>query len=175
MEVILIAAQSVDGFITRHDEPGSGFASAEDRTYFQEAMEGFDSCIMGSVTYRVARAMILGKLAPGRSRVVMTREPAKYAGDFVPGLLEFTDEAPAALIGRLSREGHRRCALLGGSRVHSLFLEARLVNEIWLTVEPRLFGAGVPLLHSAADIHLKLLSHGKLEGSDTLLIKFALQ
>jgi dihydrofolate reductase len=175
MKVILISAQSTDGFITRHDEPGSDFASAADREYFGKTLAGFDSSIMGSATYLVARSRILSLLSAGRRRIVLTRDPGKFSGDAAPGMLEFTGEEPGALVRRLAAEGHSRCALLGGARVHSLFFGAGLVDELWLTVEPRLFGAGVPFLRSAADIHLKLLSHERLGGSDTLLLKFGMR
>jgi dihydrofolate reductase len=173
MKVILISAQSADGFITRHEEPGSGFTSAADREYFGRALAGFDSSIMGSATYLAARDTILANLSPGRRRIVLTRNPEKYESDAAPGILEFTRDEPKALVGRLKAEGHRSCALLGGARIHSLFFAAGLVDEIWLTMEPRLFGAGTPFLRSATDIRLRLLSHERMGGSDTLLLKFA--
>jgi dihydrofolate reductase len=37
MRLTLIAAQSLDGFITRHDTPGSDFVSDADRAFFREA------------------------------------------------------------------------------------------------------------------------------------------
>jgi riboflavin biosynthesis pyrimidine reductase len=175
MQVILISAQSADGFITRHDQPGSGFASAADRAYFQKALAVFDSSIMGSATFRVSRTMILGSLTRERKRFVLTREPEKYTGDAAQGMLEFTSEAPRNLVERMKGEGHRRCALLGGARTHSLFLEAGLVSELWLTVEPRLFGAGVPFLRAPIDVSMRLFSHERLDGSDTLLLRYALR
>jgi dihydrofolate reductase len=175
MKVTLIAAQSADGFITRHGQPGSGFASPEDQRYFRAALAEFDVSIMGSVTYLVDRTSTLGHLTAGRRRLVMTRDPSRFSGDAVPGRLEFTSEAAAALVNRLRAEGHRRCVLLGGSRVHSLFLDANLVDELWLTLEPRLFGGGVPLLASPLDFQMRLLGHERLEGSDTLLLKYSRQ
>jgi dihydrofolate reductase len=175
MQIVLIAAQSADGFITRHDDPGTDFTSAADRVYFQKVLTAFDTSVMGSVTYRVARSAILRRLTPDRRRMVMTRDPAQFAAEAAPGRLEFTDETPEALAGRLRTEGHRRCALLGGGRIHSLFIAAGLVDEFWLTIEPRLFGSGVPLLRAPADLRLRLLSHERLDGSDTLLLKYARQ
>jgi dihydrofolate reductase len=173
MHIILVAAQSADGFITRHEEPGSGFASRADQAHFQRAMGTFDSSIMGSVTYVAARTMILGRLSASRRRLVLTREPAKFSADSSPGRLEFTSEAPVALVRRLQAEGHRRCAILGGAQIHGLFLKADLVDELWLTVEPRLFGGGVPFLRTSMDFRMRLLGHERLEGGDTLLLKYS--
>jgi dihydrofolate reductase len=172
MRVTLIAAQSLDGFITRHDLPGSDFASAEDQAHLRAALARFDCSIMGATTYRIARESIRPHLAtPGRLRTVLTRTPAFYAADAAPGALEFSSHAPARLLAELSRRGHTRCALLGGSQIHSLFLQAGLVNELWLTIEPVLFGRGTPLLAEKADCRLRLLACDALS-PDTRLMKY---
>jgi riboflavin biosynthesis pyrimidine reductase len=104
-------------------------------------------------------------------RIVMTRSPESYSAEAVPGMLEFTRATPSGLVEQLSARGFSRCALLGGSHIHSLFLAAGLVDEIWLTIEPLLFGAGTPLLSHPADIKLDLCSLEKL-GASTLLAKY---
>jgi dihydrofolate reductase len=171
MRLTLIAAQSLDGFITKHDMPGSEFASAADRDYFREARRGFDCSILGAETYRSSRAQFQSRNASAKLVSVLTRNPAAFASEAVGGSLEFTAETPEALSARLHARGHRECALLGGSQIHSLFLNAGLVDELWLTLEPLLFGKGTPLLATPADIRLRLLSRDNLS-TDTLLLKY---
>jgi len=171
MRIVLIAAQSLDGFITKHAQPGTAFTSAEDKAYFRAALATFDVCIFGGETYRVSRDFIRTQW-PGRPiRMVMTRAPGRYAAEAIPGTLEFTDTAPAALVDQLRVRGCQRCGLLGGSHIHSLFLEAGLVDEIWLTVEPVLFGGGTPLLAQPADVRLELQTSEQL-GAHTVLLKY---
>ena len=55
--------------------------------------------------------------------------------------------------------------------MHSLFFEAGLVDEVWLTVEPVLFGGGTPLLARRADLRLELQTTEKL-GAQALLLKY---
>ncbi|GAB1489455.1 hypothetical protein MASR2M8_19080 [Opitutaceae bacterium] len=174
MQIVLIAAQSLDGFITRHDEPGAKFTSAEDKAWFGRTLQEFDASILGGVTYRAERALFLNNRKPGRQRVVMTRQPEAHAADAMPGMLEFTADAPAALVGRLRDDGHRRCALLGGAQIHRQFLEAGLVDELWVTLEPRLFGSGTPLVGGKVDIALHLLGTEAL-GGDTQLVRYAVR
>lgn len=171
MDMVLIAAQSLDGFITRHSEPGTAFTSPEDKAYFRRILAGFDACLFGGETYRVSRDFIRERLPGPSLRVVLTRTPERYAAETIQGKLEFTDAAPSALAADLRTRGFKRCAVLGGSHVHSLFLEAGLVGEVWLTVEPVLFGGGTPLLARAANVRLELQTTEQL-GASTLLLHY---
>jgi riboflavin biosynthesis pyrimidine reductase len=172
MRLVLIAAQSLDGFITRHDTPGSAFASAADQIHLRRALTEFDCSVMGAESYRSARELIRERLTIPRLRLVLTRSPEKFAAEAVPGALEFSSFPPAALVTQLRTRGHRACALLGGAQIHSLFLDAGLVDELWLTIEPRLFGGGTPLLAQRSDTGLRLLAQENL-AADTLLLKYA--
>jgi dihydrofolate reductase len=172
MEVTLLAAQSLDGFITRHDEPGTAFASPEDQRHFTAALRTYDASIMGGQTYRVAREAIRAHVTSPRRRVVLTRTPERFADDAVPGRLEFTAEDVGCLVARLRDLGHRRCALLGGAQIHRLFLERGLVDFLELTLEPRLFGTGTPLVGAPVDVRLRLVGCAPLESSDTLLARY---
>jgi len=171
MRTVLIAAQSLDGFIAKHTGPGTAFTSPEDKVHFRAAVADFDVGVLGGETYRVSRGAVRARAAGAQLRVVMTRSPERYAAEAIPGLLEFTAAAPAALAGELRARGFRRCAVLGGGQIHSLFLAAGLVDEIWLTIEPLLFGGGTPLLAQPADVRLELRALEKL-AADTLLAKY---
>jgi dihydrofolate reductase len=171
MDMVLIAAQSLDGFITKHSEPGTAFTSPEDKAYFRRILAGFDACLFGGETYRVSRDFIRERLPGPALRVVLTRSPERYAAEAIAGKLEFTDAAPAALVAGLRARDFKRCAVLGGSHVHSLFFEAGLVDEVWLTVEPVLFGGGTPLLARRAEVGLVLQATEKL-GANTLLLHY---
>ncbi|MEI6861885.1 MAG: dihydrofolate reductase family protein [Verrucomicrobiota bacterium] len=171
MRVTLIAVQSLDGFITRHDEPGAGFASAADQAHFRAALQKFDCGIVGRATYDQMRASGKYTPSPGRRRVVLTRTPEKFAGQAVPGALEFSAASPAEIVARLRAEGCRACALLGGSQVHSYFFAAGMVDELWLTIEARVFGGGTPFLAARADVRLSLLAHEPL-GDEVLLLRY---
>jgi len=171
MRVTLIAAQSLDGFITKHATPGSAFASAADQLHLRKALANFDCSVMGAETYRTARELIRDRMRAPRLRMVLTRTPQNFSADIRPGILEFSSASPAELLSDLAARGHQRCALLGGAQIHSLFLKAGLVNELWLTIEPMLFGSGMPLVAEAVDIRLKRLSTESLT-ADTALMKY---
>lgn len=101
----------------------------------------------------------------------MTRDPSRFTGDSVPTMIEFTREPAAELVNRLSGEGIGRCALLGGGVINGLFLAAGLVDEVWITVEPLLFGEGRPLAVGRLDVALTL-KESSILGGNTLLLKY---
>lgn len=171
MRVVLIAAQSIDGFLAKHDIPGTDFTSTADKAWFPVCLRDFDTCVMGSETWRMARAGILAAPCSGRRRIVMTRDPAKFAGDAQPGRIEFTSEPAIELVTRLAREGAKHCALLGGGVINGLFLAAGVVDELWITVEPLLFGEGRPIAEARLDVALTLAEVVRL-APDTLLLKY---
>lgn len=171
MHVVLIAAQSLDGYITRHEEPGTAFTSPEDKQHFSRALRDFDCRVMGSTTYKSLRESVQKMARAGNSHLILTRKPNGYAAEAIPGALQFTSDTPREVVDSLAREGHKRCALLGGGLMHALFLRAQLVNELWITIEPRLFGSGTHLAQQPLDVGLRLKSHENLS-ADTLLLKY---
>lgn len=173
MEISVIAAQSLDGFIAKHDLPGSGFTSEADKLHFRRVLQTFDAMILGRVSYEASKRSIRSRLSPSSPRFVMTRNPIPWASEAVDGQLEFTSDSPAALIARLRARGCRRCAVLGGSQIHSLFLESDLIDKLVITIEPRLFGQGVPLLHRRTDSRLRLDDIHRLPESDSLLATYS--
>ena len=182
MRVILIAAQSLDGRITFHETAGATFASEADRGFFREALAGFDCSIMGSGTLRVSEKRIRERVADGRLLVIMTSKAGNGDGgggsadgaafEGREGVVEFSSATPGKVLAGLRARGMKRCALLGGGRIYGAFLAAGLVDEVWLTLEPRIFGTGVALAGGVAvDARLKLLSSERLS-TDTLLLKY---
>jgi dihydrofolate reductase len=173
MRVTLIAAQSLDGYITRHDQPGSAFSSPADHTFFRASLRAFDCCAMGRSTYEASREGLRLGTRSWR-RVVLTHTPEKHAAAAVAGELEFTAATPKELVTSLRAEGRKACALLGGGQINGRFFAAGLVDEVWLTLEPRLFGGGTALLTGPTDIRLRLLTHEPLEGG-ALVVKYAVE
>ncbi len=152
MEVVLYAALTLDGRLTRHDEEGTPFVSAADQAFLREELAQCDSSIMGARTYALYRETIRARQPEGRRRLIWTRNPADWHRDTIAGSLEFTATAPTDLIAELHRDGRRRCALLGGTQAYTAFLKEGLVDALWLTYEPRLVGTGLPLLQLPVDL-----------------------
>lgn len=172
MRIVLIVAQSLDGFITRHDEPGVAWVSPADQKWFRGKLSEFDAQVMARTTFETVRGAILPLNQDGPTRVVMTRDPQQFAADAIPGLLTFTAGPAGDIRTKLVSTGHQNCALLGGSVAHDAFLEARLVDEVWVTIEPRIFGTGTPVVRLQQDQHLEIMDLRRLPNSDSVVIRY---
>jgi dihydrofolate reductase len=173
LKTVAIAAQSLDGHITKHAREGTSFASKEDQVYFREVLKTFDCSLMGSKTFEVSRNMILRSLHTDRVRVVWTRTPEKFSKYQQEGRLEFHSGKLKTLFADLEARGKKRCAILGGTSIYTECLKENLVDELWLTLEPLAFGSGKKLFEGEIDAQFELLSTEHLSTS-TLLLKYKL-
>ncbi len=163
MKIFIIAAISADGFIGQDSTQSSlEWRSKADGNFFIERTKQAGIMVMGSTTYKTFR---IRRAPPGRRLIVYTTRPDSIDGENV----ETTSEEPKALVERLKREGANQLAVCGGAQINKLFLDSGLVDEIYLTVEPVLFGDGVPLLSGFVPTHLKLLDNRQIADNTTLL------
>lgn len=136
MRVLLVAVITLDGKIARNAHELSAWSSREDKRLFARLTREAGVVVMGRHTYET-----MSRPLPNRLNVVMThRLPAE-----APEGVEFTAEAPARIVEQLAERGYQTVAVTGGAQVYRAFLEAGVVDELALTIEPLSFGAGVSL------------------------------
>lgn len=171
MKTILAVVISVDGKTTHGDEPGSGWASLEDQKHFHELIAKSAVVVMGSNTYRAVKPFM--KLSSTIRRIVMTHEPEQFVGDVVTDQREFTRESPKELVARLDLEGYQELLLVSGEKLSVAFFAENLVDALWITIEPLLFGSGKGIATELPNaVKLELLSSEKLNERGTLLLKY---
>jgi dihydrofolate reductase len=163
MKVFMIAAISADGFIARRKDELANWTSPEDKRLFVDLTKRAGVMVLGSTTFKT-----IGHPLPGRRTIVYSRSGFTAEG------VEVTSELPADLVTRLESEGCQELAVCGGASIYALFLGAGVVNELYLTVEPVLFGSGVPLIGLATNTRLKLLEERKLN-QDTIIIHYEVE
>jgi dihydrofolate reductase len=162
MNIVLIAAITADGFIGRTSRHAADWTSSEDKKLFVKVTKEAGNMVMGSKTFET-----IGRALPGRRNIVLTSRPQDYTVEGV----EFTNESPSELVERLNRKGLTTLAICGGAHVYHQFMQAGLVNELYLTVEPVLFGSGVKLFSDVLDVSLQLVSSEKLN-DDVILLHY---
>jgi len=169
MKTILIFVSTLDGKITKWGDPKiRSWSSNADQAYFDTIWNSTRVVIMGSGTYKPAPV----KPNPKHLFIVMTRQPFKYRDFKVPGQLEFTNESPEVLLHRF-QDSEKNVLIVGGSHVATSFLRRQLIDELWLTIEPKIFGKGDSLvINEKLDIELKLLSFIRVNDHGTLITKY---
>lgn len=163
MKTILVMAATADGKIARNSSHLVDWTGRRDKQLFVRLTREAGVMVMGSKTYQT-----IGRPLPGRKNVVLTRDPAKFSNE--PDLF-FTDQRPERIIADLEGQGVESVALIGGAEVNSLFLRDRLIDEIYLTIVPKIFGTGLSMFSEAADFSLKLLGSSELD-EDSILIRY---
>jgi riboflavin biosynthesis pyrimidine reductase len=64
----------------------------------------------------------------------------------------------------------------GGAHIATSFLKEQLIDELWLTIEPKIFGIGGNfVIAEKLDINLQLISCEKVNKQGTLITKYAVK
>ncbi len=171
MKNILIFVSTLDGKVTRWGEPHVSFwSSHQDQDYYKKIWNESRLIVMGSSTFN---AEIFSPSARHRI-VVMTSHPDKYKSLEISGQIEFTNETPLELTSRFTTKGHQQMLIVGGPHIATSFLKEQLIDELWLTFEPKIFGIGDNFATGAKlDINLRLIQNEKVNEQGTLITKYA--
>ncbi len=160
MKVFIIAAITADGFIGRDSGHSADWTGKADKKVFVRLTKEAGVMVMGSKTFAT-----IGRALPGRRTIVYTSRPEKLKVEGV----EATNEPPKVLLARLEKEGAQAVAICGGATIYDLFMREGLVDELYLTVVPIVFGSGVTLFASEQTVNLELLNLTALEDGAILL------
>ncbi len=171
MKVILALVISLDGKTTKDLNPPFMWASKEDQIHLSKLINSQKLIVIGKNTYISAKKVI--KLTPNTLRIVLTKNPKQFEKEIVSGQLEFSSEFPIQLVKKLSRK-YKQMLLLGGANITTHFFKQNLIDEILITLEPKIFGKGLGIIDEVnLDINLKLTNIKKLNSQGTLLLKYA--
>jgi dihydrofolate reductase len=131
-------ASSLDGFLARPD--GSVDWLFTDQDYGREAFFAtIGVAVMGRKTYDKARELGQTGFA-GMENFVFSHRPE------VSDKVKFVSGDVTAWLNEIRLREGKDIWLVGGGDLVRQFLEARAVDEIVLTIHPRLLGAGLPAL-----------------------------
>jgi dihydrofolate reductase len=171
MKTILIFVSTLDGKVTKWGESHvSSWSSHQDQDYYKKVLNESRLIVMGSNTFNTDTF----KPSADHQLIVMTGHPGKYKSLEVPGQIEFTNESPAELTTRFRNKSHPQMLVVGGPHVATSFLKEQLIDELWLTLEPKIFGTGGNFVTEVnLDINLHLIHYEKVNEQGTLITKYA--
>ena len=157
MKVFIIAALTADGFIAKN--PGqisTEWTSKEDKQFFVQKTKEAGVVVMGANTYET-----MGRPLKDRLNIVYSRDKT-YEG------VEVTQKNPRELLTDLEKRGYKQVAICGGQTIYTMFMEAGVVDKLYLTVEPVIFGSGMHLFNKDLNIKLQLVESKKLGEQSTI-------
>lgn len=148
MKVTVLMAMTLDGKIGRSPDHFPDWTGTADKKLFVDLSKRAGVVIMGSKTYDT-----IGRPLPERKNIVMTRDVSRTSRW---DNLIFTQASPREILSQLEGEGYSEVILAGGALVNSLFAEAGLIDEIVVTISPKVFGYGISLFTEEVSMDLFL-------------------
>ncbi|MDO8430738.1 MAG: dihydrofolate reductase family protein [Candidatus Taylorbacteria bacterium] len=160
IKVFIIAALSADGFIAKNAEHAALWTSKADKHRFIELTKRAGVVVMGNTTFKT-----LGRPLRERLNIVYSKNQT-FEG------VEMTQKPPLELISDLESRGIKEVAICGGSHIYTMFMKAGVVDTLYLTIEPVLFGKGIGLFNEDLHYLLKLQSSMASESAGSLLLEY---
>ncbi|MDP1845186.1 MAG: dihydrofolate reductase family protein [Candidatus Moranbacteria bacterium] len=162
MKIILMMAMTADGKIAKNSDHFPDWTSKEDKKLFAKTSKEHGVVIMGDKTF-----FTFPKPLPDRLNVVFTlleNPPETENVKWVTG-------EPEKVLEELEKMGYKSAILGGGTYMNSQFLERKLIDEIWLTIEPKIFGDGLGVFGGDFDIDLKMIDVSEIN-ENTAVVKY---
>ncbi len=166
MKITLVMVTSSDGYIASDTHTHSfKWNSKEDKQFFKKISKEIGTVIMGSSTFSVNEQYVL----PERLNVVLTNNPQKFKEQ---DNLIFLSGKPEEIVEELEGRGIEHACLIGGANVNTQFLEANLIDDGYITIEPIQFGSGIKMF--AQEAKYTVVSEERLNEGGTILkyVKF---
>ncbi|MEI8249128.1 MAG: dihydrofolate reductase family protein [Candidatus Taylorbacteria bacterium] len=164
MKTFIISALTLDGCIAKDPTvPSTVWTSKDDKKRFVELTKRARVVIMGQNTWKTLGGRAL------KDRLNIVYSPERLPD--MPSEVEITSLDPVELIKSLEARGYTEAAICGGSMIYTMFMKSGVVDNLYLTIEPTLFGNGIRLFKDSFDYKLKLLNVEKTEGG-TLLVDY---
>ena len=147
---------TVDGKIAKSSDHFTDWTSTEDKKLFIEISKQCGVVIMGKKTFATFPSPLKDRL-----NVVFTSEKNQQE---IAGVKWVSGE-PEQILVELKKMGYTSALLGGGASLNTMFLEKKLINEIILTIEPKIFGVGIDLFNKDFNINLQLLEVKKINNN----------
>ncbi|MBI4170836.1 MAG: dihydrofolate reductase [Candidatus Aenigmarchaeota archaeon] len=151
MKVVLYMAMTANGIIAKEDDDTSFVSKAEWKS-FRAMIRRTGNMVIGRRTYEIMRkADEFAGL--DKVKIVVVTHDISLKGDTTN--IIFTSKQPKEVLRLLKKEGFSKVLIAGGSALNASFMKENLVDEVYLDVEPAVFGKGIRLF-AEADFEAKL-------------------
>jgi len=165
MTCFIIAAVTADGYIGKNATHAAMWTGKADKRRFIALTKQARVVVMGLNTWQT----LGGKPLKDRHHVIYSPTPI----DNLPPEAEVTTKSPRDLLADFASRGFSEVAICGGSMIYTMFMQSGLVDKLYLTIEPILFGDGMRLFKGDLDCKLELVNSAVEEGA--LLLEYTVK
>ena len=160
---IAFVATSLDGRISLSSKSLPDWTSKEDQEFFQKSLARFDAVVVGRNTYQAAAFRLRQRntfVLSSRIKTIQHR-----------GKVTFVNPARVKMAELF--QNYKTVAVLGGGAVYGYMLEQGFLDEIFVTLEPLIFGRGKEMfIGGTRTTRVNLLSVKQLNNLGTLLLRY---
>ena len=151
---------TLDGKIAKTSDHFPDWTSREDKKYFAEISKKSGVVIMGDKTFFTFPSPLKDRL-----NVVFTLEKNQKPVEGV----KWVSGEPEEVIRELENMGYKSAILGGGAYINGAFLKKKLIDEIYVTIEPKIFGEGLSLFSGNFNVNLELIGTEKINDNSIVL------
>lgn len=156
-------ATSIDGFVARINDDTS-WVSDTDWGIFSQMVKDAGCIVMGRRTYEVSADDFPYECD---LNIVMTKSKKHHVKSNEKVL--FTDLEVKDIIAHAESRGFQQLLIIGGGTINAEFLKNNLIDEVFISVHPKILGNGIKLFNQGEfDINLnrigvKVLDEGLVQ------------
>ena len=161
MKITIYIAISANGFIS-NSRNAPDWLSPEYSQGLVKICHKTKAVIMGKTTYNIIAPDYLPLKSEGITVVLTSDTHANPANSTVV----FTSDKANEIVAMLEEKGFKEAVIIGGALTISEFMNAGLVDDVILVVEPVFFGKGLPLFKNVEfESKMTLREIGKLNAN----------
>lgn len=162
-KITMMMVESIDGITSRQDGKSvKSWSSKEDGLLLQKEIRNSDVLIMGRRSFKQSFTNLT------KAPIYVLTTDFNLLNNSTKQVI-FTNKEPTELIHELKQRKFKNILLLGGQVTNTNFLLQGLVDNVKLTIEPKMFGTGLPLMsYSKTNIKLKLTNIEQLNSQGTI-------
>lgn len=159
-------ASSIDGRIAKNSKSGIDWTSKEDWKFLQQSLAKTDAVLVGYNTYKLYESRL-----KKRNTIVLTSKNIKPKS---PGSVFFLNPKKINLKSFLENKNYKNVSILGGAGVYAFCLKHKILDELFVTIEPYVFTNGISMFasNSFKKYEFSLESIQKINKKGTILLKY---
>jgi dihydrofolate reductase len=162
----LVSGCSIDGRICDSTGHYSHHTSIQDRRLLKKRMRNAECLIIGRVTYQH-----VSKRLPDKPTIVFSR---KYNIVRQRGNIYWINPERFDVLNLLRTINVKSALILGGARTYAWFANKDLIDDLYITIEPELFGTGKNLfsIKGFRPKRLRLVQFSRISSGGALLLHY---